>query len=102
MGPLEIFLEGFYYFCIDPIQCLLYINLKLCRSLTVSCLRRRAAGFLPNKLGFPGIRDGKVSLGQVSLEYFGVLRQYESTILTFHPHTAQAIHINVAKYNVVT
>jgi hypothetical protein len=44
----------------------------------------------------------KVSLGQVSLEYFGVLCQYESTILTLHPHTTHAIHINLAKCNFVT
>jgi len=41
----------------------------------------------------------KVSLAQVSFEYFGVPCQYESTILTFHLH---AIHIILAKYNFVT
>jgi hypothetical protein len=44
----------------------------------------------------------KVSLGPASLEYFGVPCQYESTILTIHPYTTHAIHINLAKYNVVT
>jgi len=47
------------------------------------------------------LRD-KVSLRQVSFEYFGVPCQYESTILTFNPHTTYAIHINLAKYNFVT
>ena len=44
----------------------------------------------------------KISPGQVSLEYFGVPCQYESTILTFHPHIRHAIQLNLATYSVVT
>jgi hypothetical protein len=105
MGLLSNFLDWFCYFCIGPVQCVLYINLKLYCRLAVSCFRRRAASFSPEKICLSGITDGQNIIGQVSLQYFGVPCQYDPPyshfIHTPHTHT-HTIHINLAKYNFVT
>jgi hypothetical protein len=102
MGLLWNLLEGFHFFCIGPVQFLLYINLKMYCSLAVRVSGGELLGsHLRSSVSLELLTD-KLSLGQVSLEYFGVPCQYESTILTFRPHNTRTIHINLAKHNFVT
>jgi hypothetical protein len=94
--------DFFFYFCIGPVHFLLYINLKLYCSLAVRVSGGELLGsHLRSSVTLELLTD-KVSLGQVSLEYFGVPCQYESTILTFYPHNTRTIHITLAKHNFVT
>jgi hypothetical protein len=67
MGLMQNFLEGFYYFCIGPVQGLLYFNLKLYCSLAFQ-FSGGELSFSPKKLGFSVIMTDEVSLGEVSFE----------------------------------
>jgi hypothetical protein len=88
MGLLQNFLDGFYYSCIGPVQCLLYINLKLYCGFVVSCLRQRAASLSPKKIGFSGITDGQI----ITLTGFVRVLRCSLSVRIHHTHNSSTHH----------